>query len=129
MTSSFSDVFYIDASTVATIDAGLKNIAVIKHFGNSQEDGLLWLQSKVDGWLLLLDNADNPEIDLHQAIPKCNHGNIIITSRNPGHRVYGSYSLVSDLEQKDAVTLLLKSAAQVATIETEQVGVDTVKVW
>ena len=112
-----------------TINAGLKNIAVIKHSGTSQGHGLLWLQSKVDKWLLLLDNADNPEIDLHQVIPKCSHGNIIVTSRNPGHRVYGSYSLVSELQEKDAVTLLLKSAAQMTTIETEQVGVDIVKVW
>ena len=122
-------MFFVDTSTIATIEAGLKNIAVIKHAGNSQEDGLLWLRSKVDNWLLLLDNADDPKIDLNKFIPQCNHGNIIVTSRNPGHRVYGSYSLVSELQEKDAVILLLKSAAQVATIETEQVGVDIVKVW
>lgn len=29
--SSFSDIFLIDASTVATIEAGLKNIAGIPH--------------------------------------------------------------------------------------------------
>ncbi|KAJ7797354.1 hypothetical protein B0H14DRAFT_2911820, partial [Mycena olivaceomarginata] len=51
-------------------------------------------------------------INLNDFIPQCNHGNIIITTRNPGLRVYGSHSLVSDMEEEDAVALLLKSAAQ-----------------
>ena len=89
---------------------------------------MLWLQSNVEKWLLLLDNADNPDIDLHQVIPKCNHGNIIITSRNPGHRVYGPYSLVSDLEETDAVTLLLKSAVKEATIQNKQAATNIAKV-
>ncbi|KAF8172301.1 hypothetical protein K438DRAFT_180280 [Mycena galopus ATCC 62051] len=75
--------FFIDTSTIATIDAGLKNIAVMKDSGNSQQDGLLWLTSKVKEWLLFFDNADDPSLDLNDFIPACNHGNIIITSRNP----------------------------------------------
>ncbi|KAJ7768810.1 hypothetical protein B0H16DRAFT_1307644, partial [Mycena metata] len=85
--SRFSDIFFIDTSTNA-IDTGLKNIAVLKDFGDSLQDGLLWLTSKVEEWLLLFDNADNPSINLNDFIPRCNHGNIIITSRNPGLRVY-----------------------------------------
>ncbi|KAF8152045.1 hypothetical protein K438DRAFT_1444841, partial [Mycena galopus ATCC 62051] len=74
--------FFIDTSTIETIDAGLKNIAVMKDSGNSQQDGLLWLTSKVKEWLLFFDNADDPSLDLNDFIPACNHGNIIITSRN-----------------------------------------------
>jgi hypothetical protein len=127
--SSFSDILFIDTSTIATIDTGLKNIAVAKNSGNSQQDGLLWLTSKVEEWLLVFDNADDPNISLNDFIPQCNHGNIIITSRNPGLCVYaGSHSLVSDMEAEDAVALLLKSAAQEATIVTEQVAIEIVKV-
>ncbi|KAJ7735165.1 P-loop containing nucleoside triphosphate hydrolase protein [Mycena metata] len=126
--SRFSDIFFIDTSTIATIETGLKNIAVLKEFGNSPQDGLLWLTSKVEEWLLLFDNADDPGINLNDYIPQCNHGNIIITSRNPEMCVYaGSDSLVSDMEEEDAVTLLLKSALQKATSHTEQIAAEIVK--
>ncbi|KAJ7743414.1 P-loop containing nucleoside triphosphate hydrolase protein [Mycena metata] len=124
----FSDIFFIDTSRIATIETSLKNIAVQKDFGDSPEDGLLWLTSKVKEWLLFFDNADDPNINLNDYIPQCNHGNIIITSRNPGMCVYaGSDSLVSDMEEEDAVTLLLKSALQKATSHTEQVAAEIVK--
>ncbi|KAJ7330332.1 hypothetical protein DFH08DRAFT_709075 [Mycena albidolilacea] len=122
--SCFSNVFFIDATTIATIEIGLKNTAVMKDAENSPQDGLLWLTSNIEGWLLFFDNADDPNVNLNDFIPHCNHGNIIITSRNPGLRGYGSHSLVSDMEEKDAVALLLKSAAQVATIHTEQVAME-----
>ncbi|KAJ7733291.1 hypothetical protein B0H16DRAFT_1696168 [Mycena metata] len=127
--SRFSDTFFIDTSTIAMIDTGLKNIAVLKDFGDSSQDGLLWLTSKVEEWLLLFDNADDPTINLNEFIPQCNHGNIIITSRNPGLRVYAgsNSSLVSDMEEEDAVALLLKSALQEATSHTEQIAAEIVK--
>ncbi|KAJ7740863.1 hypothetical protein B0H14DRAFT_3167854 [Mycena olivaceomarginata] len=114
--------------TIGTIDTGLKNIAVMKDFGNSRQDGLLWLTSKVEEWLLFLDNADDPSMDLNDFIPQCNHGNIIITSRNPGLCVYaGSHSLVSDMEEEDAVALLLKSAVQETTIGTKKIAAEIIK--
>ncbi|KAJ7689076.1 hypothetical protein B0H14DRAFT_2487159 [Mycena olivaceomarginata] len=58
--SRFSDTFFIDASTIATIDTGLKNIAVVKGSGDSPQDGLLWLASRVEEWLLVFDNTDDP---------------------------------------------------------------------
>jgi hypothetical protein len=101
----------------------------VKDSGNSTQDGLLWLTSNIEGWLLFFDNADDPRLNLNDFIPQCNHGNIIITSRNPGLRVYaGSHSLVSDMEEEDAVALLLKSAAQEATTQTEQSATEIVKV-
>ncbi|KAJ7765199.1 hypothetical protein B0H16DRAFT_1454378 [Mycena metata] len=125
---SFSDIFFIDTSTIATIETGLKNIAILKDFGDSPEDGLLWLASKLEEWLLFFDNADDPNINLQDYIPQCNHGNIIITSRNPGMCVYaGSNSVVSDMEEEDAVALLLKSALQKATVRTEQIAAEIVK--
>ncbi|KAJ7713476.1 hypothetical protein B0H16DRAFT_1702432 [Mycena metata] len=126
--SRFSDIFFIDTGTVATIDTGLKNIAVLKDCGDSPQDGLLWLASKVEEWLLFFDNADDPNINLHGYIPQCNHGNIIITSRNPGMCVYaGSNSLVLDMEEGDAVALLIMSALQKATVHTEQIAAEIVK--
>jgi hypothetical protein len=126
---SFSDIFFIDSGIIATIDTGLRNIAVVKEAGDSPQDGLLWLTSKVEEWLLFFDNANDPSINLNDFIPQCDHGNIIITSRNPGLNVYaGSHSLVSDMEEEDAVALILKSAAQEATIGAKQIATEIVKV-
>ncbi|KAJ6511062.1 hypothetical protein C8R45DRAFT_814430 [Mycena sanguinolenta] len=106
---SFTDRLLIDASSMGTIETGLKNIAVTKQTGTSSQDALMWLVSKHEEWLLFLDNADDPEINLNQFFPQCNHGNIIITKRNHGARIHGAHSEVSNMEELDAVTLLLKS--------------------
>ncbi|KAJ7101071.1 P-loop containing nucleoside triphosphate hydrolase protein, partial [Mycena epipterygia] len=115
-TSNFTDIFFIDSSSVSTIDTGLKNIANAKTVGESSQDVLQWLQSKQEQWLMFFDNADDPKINLNDYFPQCDHGNIIITSRNPGLVVYASsHSLVSDMEEIDAVDLLLRSAGQETT--------------
>ncbi|KAJ6471677.1 hypothetical protein DFH09DRAFT_862812, partial [Mycena vulgaris] len=102
----------IDTSTVETIDAGLKTIATVKNVGSSSQDALQWLRSKEDDWLLFFDNSDDPKINLNDYFPQCTHGNILITSRNPGLRVYtASHGHVSDMEETDAMDLLLRSAA------------------
>ncbi|KAJ7818305.1 P-loop containing nucleoside triphosphate hydrolase protein, partial [Mycena olivaceomarginata] len=125
--SCFSDSFYIDASTRDTIEAGLKNIALIKA-RNTAEDALNWLKEKHDQWLLFFDNADDPEINLNSFFPQCDHGNVIIASRNPGLRVYaGSDAHVSDMEETDAVKLLLRSAAQEVTSHNEEMAAEIVQ--
>ncbi|KAJ7703642.1 P-loop containing nucleoside triphosphate hydrolase protein [Mycena rosella] len=127
--SIFTDIFLIDTSTVTTIETGFKNIATSKGVGDSSQDALQWLNGKSDEWLLFLDNADDPKIDLNKYFPQCNHGNIIITSRNPGLCVYaGSHSAVSDMEESDAVNLLLRSAAQDITYPNKAIAAEIVKV-
>ncbi|KAF7344882.1 FabD/lysophospholipase-like protein [Mycena venus] len=127
LSSQFSDIFFVDTSTKETIDLGLKNIAITKHCGNSSRDGLQWLTSTAEEWLLFLDNADDPNINLNDFIPQCSHGNIIITSRNPGLCVYGKHSSVSEMDEKDAVTLLLESAGQADTLATRHAATEIVK--
>ncbi|KAJ7246097.1 hypothetical protein B0H12DRAFT_1187355 [Mycena haematopus] len=125
--SSFSETFYIDASTQDTIETGLKNIALMKG-GNTPQDALDWLQKNHDQWLLFFDNADDPKIDLHKFLPLCTHGNIIITSRNPGLSVYaGLHHHVSGMEETDALELLLKSAAQTDTEPNRKIAAEIVK--
>ncbi|KAJ7115307.1 P-loop containing nucleoside triphosphate hydrolase protein, partial [Mycena epipterygia] len=114
--SRFINIFFIDSSSSETIETGLKNIAKIKSIGDSSQDSLQWLRSKQEEWLLFFDNADDPNLDLNNYFPQCTHGNILITSRNPGLCVYASsHSCVGDMEETDAVDLLLRSAAQNCT--------------
>jgi hypothetical protein len=74
---------------------------------------LKWLVINHEKWLLFFDNADDPKINLNHFLPHCNHGKILITSRNPGLCVYsGAQSLVSGMGETDAIVLLLRTAAQ-----------------
>ncbi|KAJ6547959.1 hypothetical protein DFH09DRAFT_632177 [Mycena vulgaris] len=128
LSARFSDIFLIDTSTTETIDTGLKNIAATQNAGSTAQDGLDWLSSKPADWLLFFDNADDPKIDLNNFFPHRKHGNILITSRNPSLRVYaGGHSLVSDMEEPDAVDLLLTSAAQAITPGNKEIAAEIVK--
>ncbi|KAJ6468167.1 hypothetical protein DFH09DRAFT_506627 [Mycena vulgaris] len=128
LSARFSDIFLIDTSSTETIDTGLKNIAATQNAGSTAQDGLNWLSSTPAGWLLFFDNADDPKIDLNNFFPGCKHGNILITSRNPSLRVYaGGHSLVSDMEEPDAVDLLLTSAAQTITPGNKEIAAEIVK--
>ncbi|KAJ6459257.1 hypothetical protein C8R45DRAFT_1081487 [Mycena sanguinolenta] len=121
----FTDKLLLDASTIGTIQTGLQNIITAKGAG---QDALAWLVGKLENWLLFFDNADDPEINLNQFIPRCNHGNIIVTSRNPNLRGYGESSHVSDMAESDAVALLLKSAQQAMSAPNQLLAQDIVKV-
>ncbi|KAJ7852232.1 hypothetical protein B0H13DRAFT_2284387 [Mycena leptocephala] len=125
----FTKQFFINASSLLTLDTALKNIAIAHKIGTSSEDGLLWLISQREEWVLLFDNADDPSIDLFNFFPKCTHGNIIITSRNPQLAVHGprSHSKVGDMNGTDAVDLLLLSAVKEKTIESAQSASEIVK--
>ncbi|KAJ7121177.1 hypothetical protein C8R44DRAFT_172542 [Mycena epipterygia] len=128
-TFNFTDIFFIDSSSIETINTGLKNIAKTKIVGESSQDALQYLRSKQEEWLLFFDNADDPKINLNDHFPQCDHGNILITSRNPGLCVYASsHSLVSDMEELDAVDLLLRSAGQETAHDTRMTAGHIVKV-
>ncbi|KAF8179790.1 hypothetical protein K438DRAFT_1211607, partial [Mycena galopus ATCC 62051] len=123
----FTDRLLVDASSTERIETGLQNIAIAKASGESWQDGLRWLFGKREPWLLFFDNADDPQVDLNSFIPRCNHGNILITSRNQGLKGYGAHTLVSDMEEPDAITLLLKSAHHMISPTNNQLAAELVQ--
>ncbi|KAJ6535373.1 hypothetical protein DFH09DRAFT_1404452 [Mycena vulgaris] len=126
--AQFSDMFLIDVSTTETIASGLKNIAMARSLGNDSDDALQWLQNKPSDWILFFDNADDPNLDLNKFLPKCSHGNILLTSRNHGLRVYaGGNHEVKDMEEVEAEELLLKSAELELTPANRKVAAEIVK--
>src|SRR5580693_6598734 len=116
---SFSQIFWIDASSIDTITQGLKgicNLPEAKSFAldGSPKSALWWISSLGDNYAMVFDNADNltPE-ELEQYFPPGLGGNILITSRNSGlrHLTLHENSLeVNEMEDSDAVSLLLKAA-------------------
>ena len=76
-----------------------------------------WLANASQSWLLIVDNADNPDIDYALYFPSGNRGNVLLTTRNPQCREYetvGSEDL-DNLDLEDAQLLLLKAAGMTAT--------------
>jgi hypothetical protein len=74
---------------------------------------MAWLSGK-DHWLLIIDNADDPKLDISRFFPRGTKGSILITTRNPDFRKYataGSSFKVDEMRAEDAVALLLKTAA------------------
>ncbi|KAJ7827164.1 hypothetical protein B0H14DRAFT_2517149 [Mycena olivaceomarginata] len=128
-TPRFTRQFFIDASSLQTLDTAFKNIAIVHKIGNSLQDALLWLTTQIEEWMLLFDNADDPKIDLFPFFPRCTHGNIIITSRNPRMTIHGptSHSKVGDMDEADAIDLLLLRAAKEKTVETAEKAAEIVK--
>ncbi|KAJ7841442.1 hypothetical protein B0H13DRAFT_2210099, partial [Mycena leptocephala] len=51
----FTKQFFINASSLQTLDTALKNIAIAHKIGTSSQDGLLWLISQREEWMLLFE--------------------------------------------------------------------------
>ena len=62
-------------------------------------------------WLLILDNADDPETDYAQYFPSGNRGCIILTIRDHRCRVYSDvgYRELETLDRSKVIGLFLKT--------------------
>jgi hypothetical protein len=105
-------VFFIDASSKERAIECFLNIARTCKISEAVEDVMKWLATK-SHWLLLLDNIDNPAIDVSEFIPPGVNGTIIIATRNPDLRKHASTgsSKVGEMTPTDAALLLRKVAA------------------
>ncbi|KAF8602157.1 hypothetical protein BDV93DRAFT_557669 [Ceratobasidium sp. AG-I] len=130
----FWQVFYIDATTRETISAGLATLAKEANVGETVENGLAWLVSQEERWLLVLNNADDPKLNLQEFFPACTHGDVLITTRNQQMRAHThepkSYCSVGAMMPEDALELMLKVSGaggedheiDVATALVEELG-------
>jgi tetratricopeptide (TPR) repeat protein len=110
---SFWAIFWIDASTNDTAKEGFLDIARTCEQEPNFDSIMAWLSGK-DHWFLIIDNADDPKLDISKFFPRGTKGSILITTRNPDFRKYataGSSFKVDEMRPEDAVALLLKTAA------------------
>jgi hypothetical protein len=130
----FSDVFFVDATTAESAASDLRNISLVKGIGNSRENALQWLSRKNDEWLLVINNADDPSLDLPNYFPDGSFGNIVISSRNSETCAHApdprSNSNVPYLTPEDANNFLFKVAGvtEEASEQTEMLARNFVKV-
>ena len=76
------------------------------------EQVMTWLANIRHSWLLIIDNADNVDMDYAPFFPSGNRGNIILTTRNKeclNHATVGADDL-GYLEDEDAISLLFKAS-------------------
>lgn len=111
---NFWGVFWLDVESHASITQTCGSIA---GQCNAAEDNIAgvkaWLAQQKEDWLLVIDNADDSKTDYSQFFPPCDHGNIILTTRDSDlgdiHQSAGHVCLDS-LGTNDARHLLLISA-------------------
>ncbi|PVF92223.1 FabD/lysophospholipase-like protein, partial [Serendipita vermifera] len=83
----FKSVFFTDGSLESRYRADIVQYVRalgIEHSQKSFNDALLFIAGdSSDGeCLLIIDNVDDPSMDIEPLLPQCNHGAIIITTRN-----------------------------------------------
>lgn len=105
-------MFWIDCSSEANANASFALLGERAGKGQEIGAGQEWLSRSMDPWLLVLDNANDPEMDLNNFIPATGNGHVLITTRNPNARFYstiGSFQF-RGMDPEEAILLLLKLA-------------------
>ncbi|OCL01599.1 TPR-like protein [Glonium stellatum] len=110
---SFWGVFWVDVDSASAARSGF--ITIAKALGISAEDigdSLRALANTRESWLLILDNADDPNFDYQAYLPSGTHGTVIITSRVSGCSRYSTVGLeaLDGLDLEHSTQLLLKAA-------------------
>ncbi|CCA76296.1 hypothetical protein PIIN_10291 [Serendipita indica DSM 11827] len=114
-TKRFGRVIFVDASSQAQLEADLeRSIRSLapQYSKMTWKDAIAYLDGKEQRWLLFLDGADSPNLDLHPYLPTSTSGTILITTRNSECTRYapGSAIYVGGLEENKAVGLLHTTA-------------------
>ncbi|KAH6717032.1 hypothetical protein BKA61DRAFT_316777 [Leptodontidium sp. MPI-SDFR-AT-0119] len=113
MKQQFRGVFWVDVSKPSTAQRDF--IAAAKMLGYSVEsipEALQILATTHQSWLLILDNADDPEFDYQIYLSSGNHGAVLMTSRVAECKRYSpdAFEALGGLEEQDSKNLLLKAA-------------------
>ncbi|KAK3694715.1 hypothetical protein B0T22DRAFT_477445 [Podospora appendiculata] len=114
----FEHIFWIDSTSTATIEESYNGIAA-KLFAD--EEGadkrmlhvLKWMDAAREDWMLVMDNCADD--DMARFLPEKDKGNIIYTSRFTNMRQAlppDAIAEVNEMEERDAVTLLLRAAGE-----------------
>src|SRR5277367_883010 len=113
----FWRIFWIDATNDETINFSFQTIAGYPEATASGAKDMAsvihWLSELDSNWLLIFDNADGKPNMISKSLPPGNRGNVLITSRNPGMKCNvsrGAWIEVEDMEEEDAISLLLMAA-------------------
>lgn len=107
----FWGIFFIDASSASAIERGLLAISRNCAVEQSVEGIKRWFSNKNRPWLLVFDNADDPQVDIAKFFPTGDRGATLVTTRNPECRVHTTVgsSKLDQMALDEAITLLLRT--------------------
>ena len=106
-------VFWLNAKSIASIEQDLAGIGQVCGVPEPNVASVKsWIACNSYRWLLIIDNADDPLIDLSQYIPSGRRGDILITTRNLECGQYGTVGneTLPNLDLEFAQELLLRAA-------------------
>lgn len=125
----FTKVVFIDASSEDSIKSDLHTWARSLedcHTTTVWDDALRILERQPPDqpWILILDNADDPALQLLQFFPKSSHGTIIITSRNRdvGYLSNTYHLEIGPMEREEALATLLKASQRQPPLSIEEIS-------
>ncbi|KAK2861409.1 hypothetical protein FQN49_004223, partial [Arthroderma sp. PD_2] len=111
----FWGVFWINGSSYENAKHSYAKIAKIGGVEPNENAAKNWLSNLQQPWLLLIDNANDPEIDVMRYVPTGDRGIILITTHNPTNKRHGTegsrFFHFNGLETEEANDLLLSAAA------------------
>lgn len=111
---SFWGIFWIDARSRESAKHTFAWIAKIGGVEPNDRAAKTWLSSHKRPWLLLIDNADDPNVPVDSHFPEGERGFIIVTTRNPENKVHGNFGkrfyCFKGMGPTEANDLLLKAA-------------------
>ncbi|KAF8241266.1 hypothetical protein K440DRAFT_633246, partial [Wilcoxina mikolae CBS 423.85] len=61
-------------------------------------------------WLLIIDNYDDTDVNIHRIIPTCDSGHVIITSRRSSLQALGRTVSIDEIDENSGIMLFLKNA-------------------
>lgn len=87
------------------------SMARLSKVGDRINDFKRYLTNSLEPWLLILDNANNPSLDISQSFPVENKGTIIVASRNLECRCHATVESreLREITSEEAINLLLRS--------------------
>ncbi len=119
-------MFWIDATSVETAKQSFSKIGKVGGMEATLSAGKHWLSNLQEPWLLIINNADDPSLDLPSLFPEGERGHVLVTTRNPAFRVHNTVGSIEfkGLKQRDALLLLLRAAdaPRPWTSSTEEMG-------
>lgn len=109
---SYGGIFTIHAASPETTKESYCQIARLGGLEGTENAGRHFLSQLSEPWLLIIDNADDPSLNLQDLYPKGDVPYIVITTRNPHFRKEGTLGSLElkGLREDEALKLLLVKA-------------------
>ena len=110
---SFWGIFWVEVSSLSIAKSNFASVArSLGSFLDTIDDVLQLISNLKTSWLLILDNANDPDFDYQGYFPSGETGTIIMTSRVADCSRYGNIGseILSNLDSNECVELFSKAA-------------------